>query len=80
MDDSGLWESYFYNNVEVERRQEDKRRGVLAAGLTLPGCEYPSNHLPIGAIFNWKWDESRDVDRSDGDDSIICRMEEKSGC
>jgi hypothetical protein len=80
VDDSDLWERYFYDNVEAERRREDKRRGVLATGLPLPGCKYPSNHLPIGRIFNWKWDKSQDVGRSGGDDSIICRMEEKSGC
>jgi hypothetical protein len=66
-DSSSSWERYFYDDVEVERRREDERRGVLATGLPSPGCEYPSDHLPIGAIFRWKRDESRR-----GDDGAVC--------
>ncbi len=38
----------------------------------MPGCEYPTDHLTIGRIFNRKWDKSRDFDRSGGDDSVVC--------
>jgi endonuclease/exonuclease/phosphatase family metal-dependent hydrolase len=60
VDDSRLWERYFYDDVEAEKRREDERNRVLATGLPSPGCEYPSDHLPIGAIFNWKRDRSRE--------------------
>ena len=36
VDDSGLWERYFYDEVEVEKRREDERRNVLATGLPSP--------------------------------------------
>jgi len=51
-----LWERYFYDDAEVERRREEERLGVLATGLPCPECRYPSDHLPIGATFDWKWD------------------------
>jgi len=58
--DTGLWERYFYDDAEVEKRREDERRKVLASGLPSLKCEYPSDHLPIGARFEWKWDECGD--------------------
>ena len=32
---------------------------MLATGLPSPGCEHPSDHLPIGAIFRWRRDGSQ---------------------
>ncbi|KAL3764495.1 hypothetical protein ACHAW5_004758 [Stephanodiscus triporus] len=72
VDDSGLWERYFYDDVEVEKRREDERRNVLATGLPSLECKYPSDHLPIGAIFKWRLDECRDYDGSGRDDSVPC--------
>ncbi|KAL3812111.1 hypothetical protein ACHAXA_009446 [Cyclostephanos tholiformis] len=73
VDDSRLCERYFDDDVEVERRREDDRRRVLATGLPSPGCEYPSDHLPIGAIFNWKWDRGRGYDCVGGINSAVCK-------
>lgn len=56
-DDSCIWERYFYDDIEVEKRRDEERRTVLASGLPSLECEYPSDHLPIGAILDWKWDD-----------------------
>ena len=34
-----------------------ERGRVLASGLSSPNCRYPNDHLPVGAIFDWRWDE-----------------------
>ncbi|KAL9181846.1 hypothetical protein ACHAXT_012189 [Thalassiosira profunda] len=60
VDDIGLWERYFYDASEVEKRREHERRKVLLSGLPSTNCNYPSDHLPIGAIFDWKWDKCGD--------------------
>jgi len=58
--DTGLWERYFYDDAEVEKRRDEEREKVLASGLPSLECNYPSDHLPIGAIFHWKWDDCGD--------------------
>ena len=60
VDDSGLWERYFYDDAEVEKRRDEKRMKVLASGLPSMDCKYPSDHLPIGAAFDWKWEDCGD--------------------
>ena len=70
-DESGLWERYFYDDAEVETRREEERMKVLASGLPSLNCDYPSDHLPIAATFDWKWDECADsclLDDTDDDD------------
>lgn len=52
--DTGLWERYFYSEEEVQERMEIERKSVLQSGLPSLDCRYPSDHLPIGAIFEWK--------------------------
>jgi len=78
VDDSGIWERYFYDDVEVEKRRDEERRKVLASGLPSLECEYPSDHLPIGATFDWKWDDCGDSclldenEEADNDASTEC--------
>ena len=60
VDDSGLWERYFYDDAEVEKRRDEERMKVLASGLPSMDCKYPSDHLPIGAVFDWKWEDCGD--------------------
>jgi len=60
VDDSGLWERYFYDDAEVEKRRDEKRMKVLASGLPSMDCKYPSDHLPIEAAFDWKWEDCGD--------------------
>ena len=57
---TGIWERYFYNNEEVEKRREEERMKVLACGLPSLECDYPSDHLPIGATFAWRLDDECD--------------------
>ena len=43
------------------KNKRGKERGkVLASSLLFHDCRYPSNHLPVGAIFDWRWDECED--------------------
>ena len=67
VDDAGLWERYFYDENEVEKRREEERLKVLAGGLPSMECKYPSDHLPIGAVFEWKWEECGDSCLLDGE-------------
>ncbi|KAL3770715.1 hypothetical protein ACHAWU_009247 [Discostella pseudostelligera] len=60
VNDSEVWERYFYNEAEMEKWREEERRKVLATGLPSLDCKYPSDHLPIGATFDWKWEECDD--------------------
>lgn len=53
VDDSGLWERYFFDDDETSIRRDDERMKILTTGLPDPECKYPSDHLPIGAVFNW---------------------------
>ena len=53
VDDSGLWERYFFDDDETQSRRDDERMKVLKTGLPDPECKHPSDHLPIGAVFNW---------------------------
>ncbi|KAL7464574.1 hypothetical protein ACHAXS_004912 [Conticribra weissflogii] len=45
----------------VEKKREKERKSVLRTGLPDPKCKYPSDHLPIGCIFDWKLDANDDV-------------------
>mmetsp|Transcript_10589 Transcript_10589/g.22583 ORF Transcript_10589/g.22583 Transcript_10589/m.22583 type:complete len:440 (-) Transcript_10589:72-1391(-) len=45
----------------LERRREKERKSVLRTGLPDPDCKYPSDHLPIGCIFDWKLDANEDA-------------------
>ncbi|KAL7545971.1 hypothetical protein ACHAWF_016664 [Thalassiosira exigua] len=68
-DDAGpTWERYFYDEEEVAARREEERRRVLTTGLPSPDGRYPSDHLPVGAAFDWKLDERGD-DGSGANDS-----------
>ncbi len=60
VNDSKVWERYFYDESEMEKWREEERRKVLATGLPSLDCKYPSDHLPIGATFDWKWDLTSD--------------------
>ena len=74
VNDSGLWERYFYDDAEVAMRREEERRKVLASGLPSFDCDYPSDHLPIAATFDWKWDDCADsclLDDNDNDESTV---------
>ena len=64
--DTGLWERYFYDDAEVAQRHDDERQQVLASGLPSLDCKYPSDHLPIGAMFDWKWDVRNGDDGVEG--------------
>jgi len=72
VDDSGLWERYFYDDAEVERMRNEERRRVLASGLPSLECKYPSDHLPIGAVFDWNWEDCGDACLLDNDDINDC--------
>lgn len=60
VNDSEVWERYFCDESEMEKWREEERRKVLATGLPSLDCKYPSDHLPIGATFDWKWEECDD--------------------
>jgi hypothetical protein len=38
---------------DVQKRRQEKLK-ILSTGLPDPECTYPSDHLPIGAIFDWQ--------------------------
>lgn len=60
VNDSEVWKRYFYDESEMEKWREEERRKVLATGLPSLDCKYPSDHLPIGASFDWEWDHVSD--------------------
>jgi len=72
VNDSGLWERYFYDTAEEQKNRDDERRKVLASGLPSTSCDYPSDHLPIGALFNWKWDDCGEGCIIDENDEELC--------
>ncbi|KAL7530404.1 hypothetical protein ACHAXR_003477 [Thalassiosira sp. AJA248-18] len=79
VDDAGLWERYFYDDSEVEKRREEERRKVLASGLPSMECKYPSDHLPIGAIFDWKSDGCDHEEEAAGNDASAASNGEVRG-
>ena len=68
----GLWERYFYDTDEEQKNRNDERRKVLTTGLPSIDCHYPSDHLPIGARFNWKWDDCGEGCIIDENDEELC--------
>lgn len=69
--DSGEWRCISDENV-LSQLRDFERRKVLATGLPSPDGKYPSDHLPIGAVFDWKVDdvdikENSDEKHGDGD-------------
>ena len=54
--DSGEWRCISDENVLSQLRDHERRK-VLATGLPSPDGKYPSDHLPIGAVFDWKVDD-----------------------
>lgn len=57
---------------EKKRRQE--RNAIISTGLPDPSCTYPSDHLPIGGIFDWEWetnDTIRNITVLDNEGNII---------
>ena len=66
VNDTEVWERYLYDESEMEKWREEERRKVLASGLPSLDCKYPSDHLPIGATFDWKQEQdASDSSRSD---------------
>ncbi|KAL7494052.1 hypothetical protein ACHAWT_002818 [Skeletonema menzelii] len=53
--DSGEWRCISDENVLSQLRDHERRK-VLTTGLPSPDGKYPSDHLPIGAVFDWKVD------------------------
>ncbi|KAL3791007.1 hypothetical protein HJC23_002996 [Cyclotella cryptica] len=58
----GEWGSENDNTIEQRRCQE--RMKILSTGLPDPSCTYPSDHLPIGGIFDWQCDTSSNEART----------------
>lgn len=58
----GEWDKGNDNVVEQRRHQE--RMKILSTGLPDPSCKYPSDHLPIGGVFDWRWNASSDKIRT----------------
>jgi hypothetical protein len=52
----GEWGSE--SDYTIEQRRCQERMKILSTGLPDPSCTYPSDHLPIGGIFDWQWDNS----------------------
>jgi hypothetical protein len=48
------------NRDDIEQRRNQERLNILSTGLPDPLCTYPSDHLPIGCIFDWQYDENND--------------------
>lgn len=65
VDDLGEWKKDDNNDDGamdfIERRRDEERKRVLKTGLPDPECKHPSDHLPIGCMFDWKWDTSDDA-------------------
>mmetsp|Transcript_3920 Transcript_3920/g.6680 ORF Transcript_3920/g.6680 Transcript_3920/m.6680 type:complete len:740 (-) Transcript_3920:85-2304(-) len=53
--DSGEWRCISDENVLSQLRDHERGK-VLSTGLPSPDGKYPSDHLPIGAVFDWKLD------------------------
>ena len=71
------WRCISDENILAQLRDNEKRK-VLSTGLPSPDGKYPSDHLPIGAVFDWKLNVSGEV--SDGvnglnDDDGIRRLQ-----
>ena len=47
------WRCISDENILAQLRDNEKRK-VLSTGLPTPDGKYPSDHLPIGAVFDWK--------------------------
>ena len=62
------------DSATIERKRDEERMSVLTTGLPDPACKYPSDHLPIGCIFDWKVDEESCLLDHDGNN------EEQSDC
>lgn len=62
VDNAGEWRCISDENVLAQLRDYERRK-VLSTGLPSPDCKYPSDHLPIGAIFDWKLNNCGDIRR-----------------
>eukprot|EP00956_Cyclotella_meneghiniana_P023879 scaffold47232_cov57-Cyclotella_meneghiniana.AAC.1 len=45
----------------IERKRNQERIDILSTGLPDPKCTYPSDHLPIGAVFDWQWESNHTI-------------------
>jgi len=62
--DSGeRWRCISDENVLSQLRDHERRK-VLETGLPSPDGNYPSDHLPIGAVFDWKLDVNSEENSS----------------
>ena len=68
------------SDLELKRFQE--RMKILSTGLPDPACKYPSDHLPIGCIFDWQCDPNNNQIRNltvlDTEGNIIDFLEHSS--
>ena len=65
------WRCISDENILAQLRDNEKRK-VLSTGLPTPDGKYPSDHLPIGAVFDWKMNRAEASDGVNGstDDGI----------
>ncbi len=63
VDSFGEWRCISDENVLSQLRDREREK-VLAMGLPSPDGKYPSDHLPIGAVFDWKLDEEENSSSS----------------
>ena len=45
----------------IEQKRNQERIDILSTGLPDPKCTYPSDHLPIGAVFDWHWESNHTI-------------------
>jgi hypothetical protein len=65
---SGEWRCISDENV-LRQLRDYERRKVLSTGLPSPDGQYPSDHLPIGAVFDWKVNNVDKQQHHDDDDT-----------
>jgi endonuclease/exonuclease/phosphatase family metal-dependent hydrolase len=61
------------NRDVIDQRRDQERLKMLSTGLPDPLCTYPSDHLPIGCIFDWQYenDSIRNLTVLDTEGNIV---------
>ena len=78
VDSSGEWRCISDENV-LSQLRDCERRKVLSTGLPSPDCQYPSDHLPIGAVFDWKLNDAKEEGEDDSSSAAAKQQHHDDG-